>query len=269
MTALAAADFYDRLRARGAAPSPFRRHPGLDQGPVRYRRRRDHGGLDRAADAAPATARRAGGGAAARCRLHSDRAHQHDRVRLLRARHQSALRHPVEPLRSQVRPHSRRLVLGRRRLGDRRHGVGGARHRHRRLVPHSGGAVRHRRVQADAHRVFRRRVRSRSRPRSIPSVRWRRRSNAAPCSIAVLAGEPAVVPAPFPLEGLRLAVPQTMVLDGMEPAVAQAFEGGLEPPAQRRARASSTFRCASLPSCARSTPKAALRAPNPMPSIAG
>jgi aspartyl-tRNA(Asn)/glutamyl-tRNA(Gln) amidotransferase subunit A len=43
----------------------------------------------------------------------------------------------------------------------------------------------------------------------------------------VLAGEPAFELPPFPLEALRMAVPQTMVLDGMEPAVAQAFEGTL------------------------------------------
>jgi aspartyl-tRNA(Asn)/glutamyl-tRNA(Gln) amidotransferase subunit A len=44
---------------------------------------------------------------------------------------------------------------------------------------------------------------------------------------AVLAGEPVVELAPFPLAGLRLAVPQTTVLDGMEPAVARAFEAAL------------------------------------------
>jgi aspartyl-tRNA(Asn)/glutamyl-tRNA(Gln) amidotransferase subunit A len=43
----------------------------------------------------------------------------------------------------------------------------------------------------------------------------------------VLAGEPVVDPAPFPLEGLRMAVPQTMVLDNVEPAVAQAFDHAL------------------------------------------
>jgi aspartyl-tRNA(Asn)/glutamyl-tRNA(Gln) amidotransferase subunit A len=44
---------------------------------------------------------------------------------------------------------------------------------------------------------------------------------------AVLAGEqPADLPS-FPLEGLRLAVPQTVVLDGLEPAVARAFEAAL------------------------------------------
>ena len=44
---------------------------------------------------------------------------------------------------------------------------------------------------------------------------------------AVLAGEPAVDPDPFPLAGLRLALPQTMVLENVEPAVARAFESAL------------------------------------------
>jgi aspartyl-tRNA(Asn)/glutamyl-tRNA(Gln) amidotransferase subunit A len=44
---------------------------------------------------------------------------------------------------------------------------------------------------------------------------------------AVLAGEPADDLPPFPLAGLRMAVPQTMVLDGVEPAVARAFDAAL------------------------------------------
>jgi aspartyl-tRNA(Asn)/glutamyl-tRNA(Gln) amidotransferase subunit A len=44
---------------------------------------------------------------------------------------------------------------------------------------------------------------------------------------AVLAGEPAEELAPFPVAGLRMAVPQTTVLDGLEPAVARAFEAAL------------------------------------------
>jgi aspartyl-tRNA(Asn)/glutamyl-tRNA(Gln) amidotransferase subunit A len=43
----------------------------------------------------------------------------------------------------------------------------------------------------------------------------------------VLAGEPAVDLPSFPLEALRMAVPQTMVLDNLEPAVAQAFDRAL------------------------------------------
>src|SRR5215831_12565273 len=45
---------------------------------------------------------------------------------------------------------------------------------------------------------------------------------------AVLAGEPPAGPPPFPIAGLRMAVPQTMVLDGLEPAVARAFEAALD-----------------------------------------
>lgn len=41
---------------------------------------------------------------------------------------------------------------------------------------------------------------------------------------AVLAGEPACDLTPFPPEGLRLALPQTLVLDDVEPAVARVFD---------------------------------------------
>jgi aspartyl-tRNA(Asn)/glutamyl-tRNA(Gln) amidotransferase subunit A len=44
---------------------------------------------------------------------------------------------------------------------------------------------------------------------------------------AVLAGEPVVDLPRFPLAALRLAVPQTMVLDNAQPAVAGAFEAAL------------------------------------------
>jgi len=45
------------------------------------------------------------------------------------------------------------------------------------------------------------------------------------CAIAdaVMAGETPVAPAPAPVEGLRLGVPQSFVLDGLEPEVAEAF----------------------------------------------
>jgi aspartyl-tRNA(Asn)/glutamyl-tRNA(Gln) amidotransferase subunit A len=54
-------------------------------------------------------------------------------------------------------------------------------------------------------------------------------ASVADCAVldAVLAGEEAVEPPMFPPAGLRLAVPQTMVLDGVEPAVARAFERAL------------------------------------------
>ncbi len=45
------------------------------------------------------------------------------------------------------------------------------------------------------------------------------------CAIAdaVMAGEPPVAPAPVPVEAMRLAVPQSYVLDGLAPEVANAF----------------------------------------------
>ena len=45
--------------------------------------------------------------------------------------------------------HPRRQFVRHRGVGLRRHGGRGSRHRHRRLVPHSGGVLRHRRLQAD------------------------------------------------------------------------------------------------------------------------
>src|SRR6266446_3388014 len=54
-------------------------------------------------------------------------------------------------------------------------------------------------------------------------------ASVACCAVldAVLAGEPAADLPPFPLPGLRLALPQTLVLEGVEPAVARAFEAAL------------------------------------------
>src|SRR5438094_2913803 len=45
------------------------------------------------------------------------------------------------------------------------------------------------------------------------------------CAIAdaVMAGEPPVAPAPVPVEAMRLGVPQSYVLDGLAPEVANAF----------------------------------------------
>ena len=89
-----------RLRRPSARPRSravaVRRHPGLDQGPVRYRRRRDHLGLSRAARRRARDGGRGRGGAAAGRRPDPDRPHQHDRVRLLRPRHQPALRHAAQ-----------------------------------------------------------------------------------------------------------------------------------------------------------------------------
>jgi aspartyl-tRNA(Asn)/glutamyl-tRNA(Gln) amidotransferase subunit A len=50
------------------------------------------------------------------------------------------------------------------------------------------------------------------------------------CAIldTVLAAEPSFDLPEFPLGGLRLAVPQTVVLDGLDPAVGRAFEAALK-----------------------------------------
>ena len=52
----------------------------------------------------------------------------------------------------------------------------------------------------------------------------------------VLAAEPAMDLPSFPLEALRMAVPQTTVLDNLEPAVAQAFDRALSQLREKGAR---------------------------------
>jgi aspartyl-tRNA(Asn)/glutamyl-tRNA(Gln) amidotransferase subunit A len=52
----------------------------------------------------------------------------------------------------------------------------------------------------------------------------------------VLAGEPVGDLPSFPLEALRMAVPRTMVLDNLEPAVAQAFDRALSQLREKGAR---------------------------------
>src|SRR5262249_50809147 len=50
-------------------------------------------------------------------------------------------------------------------------------------------------------------------------------NSVACCAItdAIMAGAPPVVPEPLPVEGLRLGVPQSFVLDDLAPEVASAF----------------------------------------------
>lgn len=54
-------------------------------------------------------------------------------------------------------------------------------------------------------------------------------NSVACCAIvdAVMAGEPVAVPDPLPIESLRLAVPQTLVLDGLDATVAAGFDAAL------------------------------------------
>ena len=111
--------------------------------------------------------RRAGGAAAARGRRGDRRQDQHERVRVLRRRHEPALRHAGQSGGPHAR--ARRLVLGRggrRRRPDVRDRD---RHRHRRLDPHSRRAVRHRRLQAEPVARADRWARSRS-PITLDSI---------------------------------------------------------------------------------------------------
>ncbi len=126
------------VAARGTA--------GLDQEPLR-RRRRDHAvGLQGARRCAACQGRRARRGAAA-CGRRGDRGqHQHERVRLLGRGLQPALRHARQSRRPQAR--ARRLVGRCGRVRRRPDGGRGARHRHRRLRPHSLGRMRSRGLQA-------------------------------------------------------------------------------------------------------------------------
>ena len=83
-----------------------------------------------------------GGGAFAQRRRRADRSHQPDRIRVLGRGHQPASRHARQPGdcgARRVAAHPRRFDLGRRGVGGHRCRVGGARLRHRRLDPHSGG----------------------------------------------------------------------------------------------------------------------------------
>jgi hypothetical protein len=85
-------------------------------------------------------------------RLHRCRPQQHDRIRLFRRGHQPTLRHTGQSLRPRHGPHSRRLLLGCCRFRRRWHGGCCNRLGHRRLLPHPGSALRHRRLQADRQR---------------------------------------------------------------------------------------------------------------------
>ena len=115
---------------------PARRRHRHHQGPVR-RRRRSHARRFQGAGRGGQTGRgrRVGGAGLARRWRGDRRQDQHDRVRLFRRRHQSALRHAGQSGRPHA--HSRRLHLRRRGGGGRRHVRDRHRQRHRRLDPHS------------------------------------------------------------------------------------------------------------------------------------
>ena len=137
--AIEAAEAMDRLREIKAAPSRFAGIPVSIKDLFDIRGQVTRAGSRALDEFAAGGGRRARGGAAAPGRFRGDRPHQHDRVRLFRDRHQSALRHAEGRLAAQRRPCARRIVVGRGGIGRRRHGAWRARHRHRRLLPDSGG----------------------------------------------------------------------------------------------------------------------------------
>jgi hypothetical protein len=125
------------------------RHSDLDQGPVRRGRAGHACGVTGVVGRGARGAGLPGGVAPARGRRRHRRADQHDRVRLLGARPEPALRHTAQPLGSGGRPHSRRILVGSRHLRDRRHGRCRHWQRHRRVGAHPVGTVRPHRLQAD------------------------------------------------------------------------------------------------------------------------
>ena len=135
--------------AAGRYRGPLHGIPVVGEGSDRRRRHADDVRIARAA--APADARRAGRAAAARGRRDHHRQDQPARVRV---RHDQ--RRVARSARCGIR--STVAIGGRieRRLGGgaaRRHVLRRARHRHRRLDPHPGRGLRHRRPEADARRA--------------------------------------------------------------------------------------------------------------------
>ena len=147
-------------------PAPFRRRSAVDQGPFRRRGRADARGIAPARRRARGARRRRDDRACAPRGLRYRRQDQHERIRLFGAWRERALWDAAQPLGSRARAYRRRLDFRRRGQRRRRNGARDAWHRHRRLVPHPGGLLRDRRLQADARpRVAERRLFAQPEPR--------------------------------------------------------------------------------------------------------
>ena len=134
-----------RRATRSRSSGPLQRHPGRGQGHLLHRGRADHrrlahprglpAALHRDRRAAPARGRRAGA-----------RQDQHGRVRDGLLERELRLRAGAQPVGPRARP---RRLLGRLGGGRRRRPRAlRDRHRHRRLDPPAGGALRDRRAEA-------------------------------------------------------------------------------------------------------------------------
>ena len=240
--AIAAADAMDHLRKANAAPSPYAGIPVSIKDLFDIKGQVTRAGSRALEEFRAGRGRCARGGAAAPGRLHRHRPHQHDRIRLFRHRHQSALRHAEKRLESQRRPCARRLVLGRGGLDRRSHGPWRARHRYRRLLPDSGGLngivgykPTQRRVPLDGGVPL-----SSSLDSFGPLAR-----TVGCCAVldAVLADEAVQPLQPRPVKGMRLAVPTTIALDDLDDEVANDIRARAGECCRGRARRSSGSRC--------------------------
>ena len=210
--------------------------------------------------------RRAGGAAAARGRRGDRRQDQHERIRLLRRRRQSAFRHA----RQSGRPHARarRLVVGRGGRGGRRHVRDRDRHRHRRLDAAFPARSAASSASSRASSAFRPTARFRCPSRSTRSGRWRAAVADCAKADAVMAGEElcaaraGAARGPAPRHRARHAA------ENLDETVAQAFPRRDRPPETGRRPHVARKRCRCSTTWCRSTAKAACSRPKPSPSIA-
>ena len=160
-----------------------------------------------------------------------------------------------------ARPRARAgwVLLGRRGHGRRRHVRDRHRHRYRRLGAHSGGALRHRRLQAEPPAgADRWRV---SLSTSLDSIGPLANSVAdcakafvvmadAVMADAVMAGEDFAPLEPLPLAGLRFGIAQGFPLENLEETVAAA---SMRPPSgwRKPACGSPASRCRCSTKCGR------------------
>ncbi len=128
-----------------------------------------------------------------------------------------------------------------------------------------GGAVRPRRSEADAAADYPRR-----RNAAVDDPRFDRAlaTSVACCAIAdaVVAREEPTAPLPVPAEALRLAVPQSFVLDDLAPEVATAFDDACTGLSRAGARIVD-LPLIELGEYGRSTPRSGSPRSKPMPGI--
>ena len=230
--ARAEADAIDAARKKGAALPAFAGVPLSIKDLFDVEGEPTRAGSRAARRRARGARRRRDGGACAPRGLRHRRQDQHDRIRLFGAWRERALRDAAQPLGSRARTYPRRLDFRRSGQRRRRHGARDARHRHRRLVPHPGGLLRDRRLQADARpRVAEGRLSAQPRA-SIRSGRWRAASHVAPVLDSVLSGGGGEDEAPAPLAGLAIGVIEGYVDEWLDAIRRRGFRRRAHPPRQ-------------------------------------